>query len=133
MCISFILTSPQGLSRAGILPSVNARHQRVEREVLQRDEMIGALLGGGHPVVEFCSEVLRPGAGLGHNRDLEILHAELRHVPLLLMVGGIGFDLEFNPPVGHRSHVRFKKKMQLVFPGRSPGVLQDKIRVRSDG
>ena len=81
------------------------------RDRLIEHEVVRALLGGRHPAVELRFEILRPGAGFGYNRYLKIVHAELRNVALLLMVGGIGLDLEGNPCMRHCSDVRLQEKM----------------------
>jgi len=86
--------------------------------------VIPRCLGGGHPAVELSFEVL----GLARVFVMiatEIVHAKFRDLSLLLVVCGVGFDLEGDPRVCHCAVSASRKKCSCFFLADED--LQDKV------
>jgi hypothetical protein len=111
---------------------VSIEKQRIERELVERYDMVRAALRSGHGGVKLGAKVVSPRFRLRNNRDLKIVDAEFRHMALLLVVGRVSFDLEGNASVRHGTHVRFKEKMPLVLRRRLVALPESEICIRPD-
>lgn len=78
-------------------------------------------------------EVCCPCVRLRDHGHLEIRDAEFCDMALLLVVGGIRFDLLRNPPMGHRADIGFQEEVLLLHASWAASVLQDEIGIGPEG
>lgn len=84
--------------------------------------------------MEVLAEFLGAGSRLRDGRDKEGAHAGIfPPVQSLIVIGEVAGDLCGHPLMAHGGSIRFQENMESIFSLWATLMLQDKVRIRTDG